>query len=224
MTKTVHVIFARGGKVASETELLAQTIASGRSFGTELATFVQDGRPFAQSMLLTYAPAADTLRHRLVRPGVAPPAASDEIDEHNGFERFVIGGFDYERVDDLGPPRLDVWQRFPGEVDDPAHHQALIAMATLPMSIGTALRPYPGISAGQAHTNFSTAPLGHMVTFHAETAASDWLLYRFQAPHAGEGTCYGRGDVFDGDGRLVASFSQDGMLREFDRAPGQGSL
>ncbi len=43
-------------------------------------------------------------------------------------------------------------------------------------------------------------------------------------PHAGAGRSFGRADVFSADGQLVASFSQENMIRAFDadRAPATG--
>jgi acyl-CoA thioesterase len=39
------------------------------------------------------------------------------------------------------------------------------------------------------------------------------MLLAHEAPYAGRGRTYGRADVFTEDGRLVASFIQDGMVR-----------
>ncbi len=39
------------------------------------------------------------------------------------------------------------------------------------------------------------------------------MLLSHRSPYAGRGRSYGRADVFQGDGRLVASFVQDAMIR-----------
>ena len=56
------------------------------------------------------------------------------------------------------------------------------------------------------------------VTFHEPAAPTDWQLVAIESPYAGQGRAYVRGDVFTEQGRLVGSFVQDGMIREFDQA------
>jgi acyl-CoA thioesterase II len=51
------------------------------------------------------------------------------------------------------------------------------------------------------------------LTFHEPFSAGEWMLLAHEAPYAGRGRTYGRADVFTEDGRLVASFIQDGMVR-----------
>jgi len=41
----------------------------------------------------------------------------------------------------------------------------------------------------------------------------EWLLLAHEATYAGRGRIHGRGLVYTGDGRLVATFSQDSMVR-----------
>ena len=63
----------------------------------------------------------------------------------------------------------------------------------------------------------------HTVTFHDPVPAGAWFLLDQGAPYAGRGRVYGRGDVFTEDGKLVASYVQDAMIRAFakGRSPGQ---
>ncbi len=50
-----------------------------------------------------------------------------------------------------------------------------------------------------------------------------WHLLAHESPYAGGGRLYGRAHIFTEDGRLVASFVQDNMVRGFpegQRPPG----
>jgi acyl-CoA thioesterase len=66
--------------------------------------------------------------------------------------------------------------------------------------------------------------LSQTLTFHEGFDARDWLLLAHRAPYAGRGRGYGQADVFDTDGRLVASYVQENMIRDFPdgQAPAAG--
>ena len=56
-------------------------------------------------------------------------------------------------------------------------------------------------------------------------AADEWLLLHHESPSAGRGRSFGRADVFAEDGRLVASYSQENMIRNIPEGhggPGDG--
>ncbi len=44
--------------------------------------------------------------------------------------------------------------------------------------------------------------------------ADEWLLYSTDSPWAGGSRGFARGQIFDRSGKLVASVTQEGMLRE----------
>jgi acyl-CoA thioesterase II len=111
-----------------------------------------------------------------------------------------------------------MWVRFPGAPDDPVAGQELVAFATNFFLIGTAMRPHAGLSPGQSHLAMSTGVMSHTVTFHDRIVPGDWLAIEQESPFAGAGRTYGRGDVFDREGRLLASYVQDGMIRSFGDA------
>ena len=128
-----------------------------------------------------------------------------------------VGGVDINDPDAVGPAELDVWTRFAGAPDHPGTSQALLAYATDGFLIGTAMRPHAGVGQAQAHKTLSTGVLSHTITFHEPFSVADWLLLSHHSPYAGRGRSYGRADVFTEDGRFVASFVQDNMIRAMAR-------
>jgi acyl-CoA thioesterase-2 len=212
--KTVHAIFARGGDMRSPVEIDVDTMHSGRSFGSATITMRQGERLCARALVLLHAPEPDAIRHGEPAPDVAPPdeaaARSFEFEE---WQISVAGNIDVSDPDDVGPPELPVWIRFRGAPDDPLANQELLAYATDGFLIGTAMRPHAGVSQSMAHVSLSTGVVSHTLTFHEPIAAGDWMLLAHEAPYAGRGRTYGRAHVFSRDGRLVASFVQDGMVR-----------
>jgi acyl-CoA thioesterase-2 len=49
--------------------------------------------------------------------------------------------------------------------------------------------------------------------FHRSVRVDDWLLYAMDSPSASGARGFTRGSVFARDGRLVASVSQEGLIR-----------
>jgi acyl-CoA thioesterase len=66
-----------------------------------------------------------------------------------------------------------------------------------------------------SHVSISTSVLSHTLTFHEPIDATAWHLLAHESPYAGRGRSYGRANIFTEDGRLVASFVQDNMVRAF---------
>ena len=60
------------------------------------------------------------------------------------------------------------------------------------------------------------ASLDHTMWFHRPFRADDWLLYSIDSPSAQNARGLARGQIFDRAGHLVASTSQEGMIRVID--------
>jgi acyl-CoA thioesterase-2 len=212
--KTVHTIFARAGRVDQPLDVTVDTMHAGRSFGSVTVTVSQGKRLCTRSLLLLHGPEPDVIRHETPMPAVAGPDDTPWREhEFSGYQIGVVGGVDVGDPDAVGPAELPVWVRFEGAPDGLATSQALLAYASDGFLIGTAMRPHAGVGQAQAHEALSTGVISHTLTFHEPFRASDWLLLAQESPYAGRGRAYGRADVFTADGRLVASFVQDSMIR-----------
>jgi acyl-CoA thioesterase len=62
------------------------------------------------------------------------------------------------------------------------------------------------------------------VSFHDPVRWEGWIRYHHQSAYAGSGMSYVRGQVLTEDGRLLASFTQDAMIRAFETAGSASSL
>jgi acyl-CoA thioesterase II len=212
--KTVHTVFARSAQPDLPVDIVVDPMHGGRTFASATVTVSQGERLCTRSIVLLSADDADVIRHadapaRPSSPEEAEPMGSGEGD----WEIRVVGGVDISDPEAVGPAALDVWTRFVGAPEDPAVSQALLAFATDGFLIGTAMRPHPGVGQAQAHRTLSTGVISHTLTFHEPVAAGEWMLLSHRSPYAGRGRSYGRADVFQDDGRLVASFVQDAMIR-----------
>ena len=221
--KTIHLVFTRVGRMSEPLELVVDTVHAGGSFGTVGLTFEQNGRPISKGVALLHAPEPDLIRHAApMREVEAPDSHGTAIDASRGYEVGTVKGADTSREDDVGPPELPMWVRFPGAPSGGAINQALLAFATNFNIITASLRPHEGFNLGQAHVRMSTGVIGHTITLHEAVPAGEWLLLDQEAPYAGRGRVYGRGNVFTQGGHLVASFVQDAMVRALGEAPPSG--
>jgi acyl-CoA thioesterase-2 len=212
--KTVHTIFARGGRPDAPVEIAVDRMHAGRAFASSTVTISQGDRLCARSLVLLSADEPDFIRHADPAPAAPGPDGGAPAGEGEGaWQVRIAGDVDIDDPEAVGPADLDVWTRFVGAPADPVVDQALLAFATDGFLIATAMRPHAGVGQAQAHVTVSTGVVSHTLTFHEQAAAGEWLLMSHHSPYAGRGRCYGSANVFREDGALVASFVQDGMIR-----------
>lgn len=234
--KTVHALFARTASKTRPLDFDVDVLHAGRTMASATVTVTQDGRLCARALVLLTADDDDLIRHGARMPAVETPEELESVtDPYVGREMCVAGGADLNGSTPAGgapdgsavasaeATELSVWTRMPGASAEPAIGQGMLAHASAGFLIGAAMRPHPGFSVADAHDKFSTGILGHSVTFHEEFDAADWILLAHESPYAGRGRSYGRGHAFARDGRLVASFAQDAIIRDFAARPGTGA-
>lgn len=211
--KTIHTVFPRAGRHDAPVEIDVDRMHAGRSFASSTVTVRQGDRLITRSSVLMSAAEDDLIRHADKPPRPSSPDGQPGSNEPGSWQFRFVDGVDIIDPDAVGPAELDVWTRFDGAPGDPVTGQALLSFATDGFLIGTAMRPHAGVGQAQAHKTLSTGVLSHTLTFHEPVDAGSWMLMANESPYAGHGRAYGRADVFDVDGRLVASFVQDSMIR-----------
>jgi acyl-CoA thioesterase-2 len=216
--KSLHVVFARAGTVTLPVEIALQPIHSGRAFGSVAATLSQQGRVLSTGLLLLDTGDADVVRHQNVAlPAQQGPIACSTTAgaDSLGVDIRIVDDVDLMTSEVTGPAELYVWMRGLDLPDDHAMHQALLSWFTDPFLIGAAMRPHDGVGQNQAHETLSTGVITHTLTFHERFRADEWLLIANRSLIAGGGRTYGEGHVFTEAGKLVASFVQTNMIRQF---------
>jgi acyl-CoA thioesterase len=215
--KSVQTIFARGVHTRTPLEIRVEPLHEGRNLGSLTVTCWQDDKPRARSLVLLDVAEPDLVRHQVDRPDVTSPDASSAIVHPLAApETIIVGDVDVQDPALTGPPTLRMWVRFKGApAGDPTVARALLAYATDGWLIATAMRPHPGIGQSMAHREISTGVVSHALSFHDEFDAGGWLLIDHTSTFAGGGRCYGKADVFTEAGALVATFTQEALLRHF---------
>src|SRR4051812_3173540 len=112
------------------------------------------------------------------------------------------------------PPRSadgQVWLRAAGDLpDDPLLHVCVLAYASDMTLLDSVLAPH-GIDWTLG--GVFIASLDHAMWFHDDFRADQWLLYHQHSPWAGNARGLAMGSIFSGDGRLVCSVVQEGLIR-----------
>ena len=220
--QTLHTVFARAATSEQPLEILVDPMHSGRRLASSSVTVRQGDRLCARSLVLMAVDEPDLIHHD-DGVEVRPPAPAGDVAPDGGvagWETRIVGEVDLGDPEAVGPPELGVWTRWAGAPSSPLADQALVAFSTEPFLIATAMRPHAGVGQSQAHVTLSTGVITHTLTFHEPHPAAEWALLKMRSSYAGHGRCYGRGEVIRPDGRLAASFVQDGMIRAM--SPGRG--
>jgi acyl-CoA thioesterase II len=215
--RNISAIFARPGRTDAPLTIDVEVIHTGRTLASATTSISQDDRILSRALILLDAGDTDVIRHSASLPSNAgrPEDAAPWTTNAQGTEVRIAQGVDMTVVAPNGPPELLVWFRVPDATADPVMSQALAASRSHLFLIGAAMRPHEGIGASMAHESLSTGVLTHALSFHDSVDVSSWLLFVNESTYAGAGRAYGHGAVYSEDGRHVASFSQNSLIRHF---------
>ncbi len=216
---SAHMVFVRAADAAEPLCFEVEPVSEGRSFTALRVDALQTGRRCATATLLLDVTAPDLIRHSIARPDVPGPYACESYDMSvTGRDIRVVGGaYRDDPGAPVGPPVLDAWVRFSEVPEDPYLHAGLLAQFTGHMSIAAAMRPHHGVGQHQAHRTISTAINAISLSLHADVHADQWMLYHHVSTFAGDGMTRSECRVHDEEGRLLASFSVDAMVRAFEQ-------
>jgi acyl-CoA thioesterase len=219
--KSIHAIFARAGTVTQPVDLDVDVMHAGRALASVTITALQGDRLLSRRLLLLDAGDPDLIRHSLPMPDVAgPDAAETKPWPDGGSEVRIVDGVDLMTTQVTGDPELFVWVKFDHAPDSQPVHQALLSWYTDPFLIAASMRPHPDIGQSMSHDTISTGVITHTLSFHEPVRATDWQLLAQRSLYAGHGRTYGNGQIFDEQGRQVASFVQENLVRGFRDDPG----
>jgi acyl-CoA thioesterase-2 len=216
--KSLAMLFPREGDTAKPLDYRVDKLQDGRTFGTTQIVASQDGKVIAAATVSMHTD-EEGLHRSDEPPAVGPPEDAPVLDlPMVPWEVRSVGGVDVgDRA--VGPPDLHLWMRTPAlDVDRLAVHQALLAHATDLTLIGTALRPFEGISQADSTVSLHTAVTSHSLWFHQPFRMDEWVLVSQHSPVVAKGRSFGRGEVFTATGEVVASFAQEAMVRQVEPA------
>jgi acyl-CoA thioesterase II len=212
--RSAHAVFARVVLVGPPVHLDLDVVSQGRSTATVVISASQHGKRCITVTVLLDVPSGDVIRHHLPKPDVAGPAdANISHMPMAGRELRLVDIVDVNSPDEVGPPQIHAWLRYDPIPQRADLAKALIAYFTGHLGISTTMRAHEGIGTAQAHLSVSTAPMTVSVSFHEPVQWNGWLLYGHESTQAGAGMSYVRGTVHTEEGELLASFTQDALIR-----------
>jgi acyl-CoA thioesterase len=211
------MMFLRAVSALESFDFVLEPASRGRTFNAFAVKVMQGEKTCAAGTVLLDATAPAVVKHADPAPDVPAPYDCPEYD-------MGVTGRELRVVDDtytndsdapIGPPDIDAWVRFRDVPADPPLHAALLAQFTGHMSIAAALRPHEGIGQEAAHVTISTAINAISLSLHADVRADDWMLYHHHSSFAGDGMTHSECAVYSEDGRRLASFTVEAMVRPF---------
>jgi len=212
--RSVHSVFTRAVLVGPPIVLDVDVVSEGRSTATAIITASQNDKRCMTFTVFTDVPTPDVIRHHLPKPDVAGPDDANLCEmPMAGRQVKLVDVVDINSPDEVGPPEVYAWLRYEPIPTRDDLAKALIAYFTGHLGISTSMRPHEGIGTALSHITVSTAPMTVTVSFHEPVRWSGWLLYTHESTQVGAGMSYIRGAVHTEDGELIASFSQDAMIR-----------
>jgi len=212
--RSVHGVFARAVLAGPPVEFGVDVISEGRSTATAVITATQNAKRCMTFTALADVPTTDVIRHHLPRPSTAPPHDANVFDlPMAGREVRIIDVVDIHSPDEVGDPEIYAWVNYDTVPSREDWAKALVADFTGHLGIATTMRAHAGIGTSQSHLTISTAPMTLTVSFHEPVSWNGWLIYSHESTQAGAGMSYIRGTVHTEQGELLASFSQESIIR-----------
>jgi len=223
---SLHAYFLRPGDPAIPITYDVERSRDGASFSARRVVARQKGPPIF-TLASSFQRAEAGFEHQAQMPVVPPPEDLEDdqdvllrdpnlspamrgwVARERAFEtRSVLGRGLGDR-----PARaaLDhIWLKTRGALpDDPAIHRALLAFVSDMSLLDTALLPH----GKSIFSDLQVASLDHAMWFHRDFRADDWLLYAQDSPSASGARGFNRGSIYTRGGVLVASVTQEGLIR-----------
>lgn len=225
---SLHAYFLIGGDPNHPLVYDVERIRDGGSFTTRRVRAIQHGHPIF-SMSVSFQKFEDGFDHHSKMPDVPAP---EELPHEQELRDRIIerlpkamrNYWDHERPIEMRPvdssryadrpkadPQQSIWMRANGDLPaDPRLHQCILAYASDFTLLDTAL-----IAHGKPlfATDVQMASLDHAMWLHRPFRADEWLLYVQDSPSASGARGFCRGSVYTRDGQLIASTTQEGLIR-----------
>ncbi|MBU54745.1 MAG: acyl-CoA thioesterase II [Deltaproteobacteria bacterium] len=223
-----HCYFLRAGDAQKPIVYDVQQVRDGRSFHMRRVEAIQHGQSIFY-MTASFQVDEEGLEHQAEMPSVPPPEElMSELEIARKYQERIPAHIREQITCDkpiemkpvkfhnpLNPKPMEpvrhIWFRTNGKLpDNPIVHRYLLAYASDFNFLPTATQPH-GISF--MSPRMKMASLDHAMWFHRDFRFDDWLLYSIDSPSASGARGLVRGQFFTRDGKLVASTTQEGLIR-----------
>ena len=229
---SMHGYFILGGDINIPIDYHVDTIRDGRSFTTRRVVAFQNGKAiFNMAASFHIKEAGES--HQINMPNVlTPDLLLTDIQQAEGlqqldperFHRLMKAHpqiFEFKPVDKAiylqtqnSPPLAHIWFRIKDKVADhlPLQHQILAFASDYSLLLSATLPHREKLMNAKMYY----ASLYHALWFHRDFRIDDWLLYAIESPSASNARGFSRGSIFSKKGVMVASVTQEGLMRKYN--------
>ena len=233
---SLHGYFMRPGDSQLPIVYTVECIRDGKSFTTRRVVAIQKGRAIF-SMSVSFQVKEEGFGHQDAMPEVPGPDGlesqmemaeryADKIPSAIRSRILCAKPIEIRQIDPIDPfapdkrlPIKHVWFRAIDPIgNDMSAHKYLLAYASDFNLLGTSLYPH-GCTFWDPRIQM--ASLDHAMWFHREFRMDDWLLYTMESPSASKARGLSIGRIFTQKGDLVATVTQEGLIRYRQYADGK---
>ena len=228
---SMHGYFILGGDINIPIDYHVDTIRDGRSFTTRRVVAFQNGKAIF-NMAASFHINEKGESHQINMPNVLTPdllltdIQQAERLQHKDPERFLRimkahpQIFEFKPVDKAiylqtqnSAPFAHIWFRIKEKIQvDLSFQHQILAFASDYSLLLTATLPH---RENLNNSKMYYASLDHALWFHREYKIDDWLLYVIESPSASNARGFSRGSIFNKKGNMVASVTQEGLMRKY---------
>ncbi len=224
---SMHGYFILAGDINQPVIYQVERLRDGGSFTTRRVTAIQKGRPIF-NMAASFQLDQGGVDHQIEMPNVPFPEDivpdieyANIIKEKNPewYRRLTLPKpVEFRTVEKInflnpkeGQPFRHIWMKAIGDLpDNKRTHQEVLAYGSDYSLLSTAILPHlDKIDMRQLFF----ASLDHAMWFHRDFRIDEWLLYALDSPSASNARGFTRGNIFNRAGKLVASVTQEGLMR-----------
>ncbi|MGC6480202.1 MAG: acyl-CoA thioesterase [Flavobacteriaceae bacterium] len=228
---SMHGYFILGGRIDIPIEYHVERVRDGKSFTTRRVIAYQEGKAIF-IMAASFQREEEGVEHQSSIPNVLTPnllltdlqqAEKLKQMDPDRYERLIRSHpqvFEFRPVDKAiylnthsSPAMSHTWFKTKEKVELPlpVQHQ-LLAFASDYSLLLTATLPH---RQEMIRSKVFYASIDHAIWFHRPFKIDDWLLYAIDSPSASNSRGFSRGNIFTKDGDLVASTTQEGLMRKY---------
>ena len=229
---SMHGYFILGGDINVPIEYHVDAIRDGKSFTTRRVVAFQDGKAIF-NMSASFHLEEDGVDHQITMPNVLTPellltdiqqAESLQKLDPERYERLMKAHpqiFEFRPVGKAiylenrnSSPLSHIWFKTKEkiEADISLQHQLLAFASDYSLLLSATLPHRKELERARMYY----ASLDHALWFHRDFKIDDWLLYAIESPSASNARGFSRGSIFDRSGKMIASVSQEGLMRKYN--------
>ena len=229
LVHSLHAYFLRRGDFEAPIVYEVDRARDGGSFSNRRIIAVQHGEQIF-NMTASFQKPEDGLEHQSKMPEVKPPNELEDLVDlikpewveqlPARIKRMLTRRRPFEvrpveiphfLTNKTREPIKHSWIRANGKVPDhEGLHQALLAYVSDYDLLTTAILPH---GTNLMQNRFQMASLDHAMWFHKPMMIDQWMLFAYESTRSSGSRGFARAEIFAQDGTLIASTSQEGLMR-----------